>query len=153
MKILKKIMVSLTLPLLSANMAIAAMPRHCPAPDNIMRVEGSYDWKLKPRKYRKGVNTEHWAGYFTMPLQGKGHSTAVKYFMEARWIQLNNLSTSPGFIECDYRGNYKKEVIRFSLKNAHAICRPKSNRWVYTLNAKFPSVAAHCGGDPIMCRF
>lgn len=139
--------------LATPQLSLAKMPHHCPSPKHIMRTTGTYNWQLTPTLRQKGSVYQHWGGFFAAPIEGRGYSTAATHFIEARWIQLNNLPHSAGYIECDYRGNFKREVIRFSLKEALAVRRPKGDTWNYTLKTYFPAVAARCAGDEKLCNF
>jgi hypothetical protein len=107
----------------------------CPDVKEIKRTSGEYSWI----SYAPG-----WSGSYTSPIQGKGNSTHVTNFIEARWIQLSNLEDSQGYFECDYHGNYDGEIIRFVQVGTRANLKPTDNHWSCQLNPNFPGVQCIC---------
>lgn len=114
----------------------------CPNVKEIKRTSGEFSWySLVPG----------WTGHFAYPMQGKGHSTEVKNFIEARWIQLTNLKDSQGYFECDYQGNYDDEVIRFMQAGTRANLKPTDNHWYCQLNPNFPGTQCTCSMSTQLC--
>ena len=132
--------------LLLSIMAASAVagPVSCPDASDITRIDGEYAWQSHDSLFE---------GYFAMPQFGRGDSSQVTQFLEARWIQLTNLPNSPGFVECDYAGNVPGEIIRFGLLNAQAGPKPNSFTWSCSFKPPFPSSQCTCAGDPGICAF
>ncbi|MGA2655813.1 MAG: DUF3757 domain-containing protein [Gammaproteobacteria bacterium] len=129
--------------LLSSTSLFAAHSNaNCPNLDEIKRTSGEYSWI----SYAPG-----WSGAFAFPQQGKGSSTHVAGFIEARWIQLTNLEDSQGYFECDYRGNYDGEIIRFVQAGTRANKKPTDNHWSCQLNPSFPGVQCICSMSTERC--
>lgn len=123
--------------------AVAAST-HCPLPKDIQRVSGEYAWVS---------NDALFEGYFAAPQFGRGQSSQVTQFIEARWVQLTNQTNAQGMVECDYAGNVPDEVIRFTLLNAQAGPKPNANTWSCNFRPPFPSPQCTCAGDPGICTF
>ncbi|MFI4955957.1 MAG: DUF3757 domain-containing protein [Gammaproteobacteria bacterium] len=121
-----------------------ATPINCPAPHDITRIDGEYAWRS---------NDSLFEGYFAVPQFGRGQSSEVTQFLEARWIQLTDLAKAKGFVECDYAGNVEGEIIRFSLLNAQAGPKPSAHTWSCSFHPPFPSSQCTCAGDPGICTF
>jgi hypothetical protein len=115
----------------------------CPDPRSISRTPGEYAWSSTDGR---------WEGYFASPRTGRGGSTKVLGFQQARWIQLTDLLNSPGITECDYIGNSMGEVIRFISSTAEANQRPKDINWTCEPNPEIPGVQCVCAGDSQGCR-
>jgi hypothetical protein len=122
--------------------AMANLGNGCPSVSAIERTSGEFSWISK---------TPGWSGQYVYPMQGKGHSTHVTQFIEARWIQVNNLENAAGYVECDYRGNYDDEVIRFVQAGTRAQGKPTDIHWTCQLNPHFPGVQCHCSASTQMC--
>ena len=90
------ILLGLLLSISSVSFANELRRAHCPSLRDIQRTPGEYGWKS---------THPGWSGQFFSPTNAKGASTHISTFLEARWIALNNLPTSPGYIQCDYLGN------------------------------------------------
>jgi len=116
----------------------------CPGLTEIQRTPGEYSWT---------TSRDGWEGQFKSPLNGKGFSTKVLSFVEARWIAFSNLPTSTGFVQCDYLGNISEEVIRFSLMGDRTTQKPTNLNWVEQNAVTFPSVQATCSASPHDCSF
>lgn len=121
-----------------------ATPIACPAVDDIQRVNGEYAWQSHNSLFE---------GYFAFPMVGRGQSSRVTQFLEARWIQLNDLNNPQGVVECDYAGNVAGEIVRFSLLNAQAGPKPNGYTWSCQYNPPFPSTQCVCQGDSGTCTF
>lgn len=115
---------------------------HCPELDQIKRVSGEYLWISK----KPG-----WDGAFFLPFNGKGNSTQVTRFIGAQWIQVNNLTDGAGYVECDYKGNWDDEVIRFTQAGIHNTPKPTHPHWSCALNPNFPGVQCTCSMGPSQC--
>jgi hypothetical protein len=92
-----------------------------------------------------------WSGQYVYPQQGKGSSTHVTRFVEARWIQLTNLEDSQGYFECDYQGNYDAEIIRFVQSGTRANVKPTDIHWSCQLNPHFPGTQCICSASSELC--
>ena len=114
----------------------------CPDIKEIKRTSGEFSWTS---------DAPGWTGHFAYPQQAKGHSTHVTYFLEARWIQLTNLTDSQGYFECDYQGSYGDEVIRFVQAGTHANLKPKDIHWTCHLNPSFPGTQCTCSMSTELC--
>jgi hypothetical protein len=121
-----------------------ALPINCPELKDISRTNGEYAWQSQ---------NSLWEGYFALPFYGRGDSSQVTNFLEARWIQLNNLKNPQGIVECDYAGNVPGEVIRFILLNAQGGPKPTDSAWACAFSPPFPSAQCSCAGEPTQCIF
>lgn len=130
----------LCLPLLST----AAQPQRCPDVSEIRLVPGEYAWRTDDIRFE---------GYFASPQTGRGLSTHVVNFMQARWMQFNNLPNSKGVVECDYVGNYGNEVVRVIQAREHTSAKPLSQYWGCTFNPDLPSTQCICSGTVTQCAF
>jgi hypothetical protein len=115
----------------------------CPDISTISRTPGEYAWQSTDGR---------WEGYFLLPRVGRGSSTQVVGFEEARWIQLTNLLNSSGVVECDYIGNNAGEIIRFVNNASTAMAKPTSNHWSCEFNSEVPGTVCVCGGEASGCR-
>lgn len=114
----------------------------CPSVKEIKRTSGEFSWSS---------SAPGWTGHFAYPVRGKGHSTHVTHFAHARWIQLTNLEDSQGYFECDYRGNYQDEIIRFVQAGTLANKKPTDNHWSCQLNPNFPGAQCECSVSSELC--
>lgn len=115
----------------------------CPDISTISRIPGEYGWQSTDGR---------WEGYFLLPRVGRGNSSQVIGFEEARWIQLNNLINSAGIVECDYIGNGQGEIIRFVTNVSAAVPKPTDINWSCEFNPDVPGTQCLCGGEPNGCR-
>lgn len=122
----------------------AATPIACPEAQDIRRINGEYAWQSHNSLFE---------GYFAAPLYGRGQSSRIAQFLEARWVQLTDLTDPQGVVECDYAGNVPGEIIRFTLLNAQAGPKPDSFTWSCQFKPPFPSAQCVCQGDPGSCAF
>ncbi len=128
--------------LLGANSLVMASQLACPDVRSIQRVSGQYAW----------VTAEPgWEGFFAVPRYGRGQSSEIKYFKEARWLQLSNLNNAKGIVECDYVGNYNDEIIRFVLSLNQNTQKPSNQHWFCEFNPEFPGTQCRCSGEPHLC--
>ncbi len=132
--ILSGLLLLISLPALAAN--------SCPGVKDIKRTSGEFSWTSQ---------VPSWTGHYAFPLRAKGNSTEVTYFIEARWIQLTNLTESQGYFECDYQGNYDGEIIRFVQSGTHAGPKPTDTHWSCNLNPNFPSPQCVCSAGSELC--
>lgn len=131
----------LCLPLLSPAMNV---PVQCPQP---------YEIKLTPGEYAWVTDDSRFEAYFVSPQAGRGFSTAVVGFAQARWMQLNNVPNSAGVVECDYAGNYGGEVIRVVQGDQQTSPKPMSQFWSCAYNPAMPSTQCTCSGTLSQCAF
>lgn len=116
---------------------------NCPSLDQIQRISGEYHWITK---------APGWEGAFIAPHNGKGNSTQVIRFIGAHWIQVNNLTDGPGYVECNYQGNWDGEIIRFTQAGIHNTPKPTDQHWNCVLNPHFPGVQCTCAMSPELCH-
>lgn len=128
--------------LLLTSMAASATKITCPDLRDIQRVSGQYSWTTP---------TPGWEGFFASPYFGRGESVTLKYFKEARWLQLSNLNDSKGVLECDYVGNYNDEIIRFVLSMNQTTEKPRNQNWMCQFNPDFPGQQCKCVGEAAQC--
>lgn len=131
----------LSLPLL---LSAVSVPVQCPQPSEVRLVPGEYAWVTDDSRFE---------AYFVSPQAGRGFSTAVVGFAQARWMQLNNLPKSVGVIECDYAGNYGGEVIRVVQGDQQSSPKPMSQFWSCGFNPVKPSTQCTCSGSVTECAF
>lgn len=117
---------------------------HCPLISEIYRTPGEYSWNSK---------VPGWDGFFYSPRSAQGGSTELINFREARWIQLTNLPTSDGFVQCDYTGDYGDEIIRFTMSGRHVAEHPRGPQWIQEQHISFPNVQAVCTDSERRCSF
>ncbi len=115
----------------------------CPDIKTIQRVSGEFAWV---------TSQPGWEGYFAIPRFGRGHSDKIKFFKEARWLQLSNLNDATGVLECDYQGTYDDEVIRFVLSLNQTAQKPTGQNWACNFNPEFvPGPQCKCTGEASTC--
>jgi hypothetical protein len=119
-----------------------AAPFACPEVKTIQRISGEFSW----------ITSEPgWEGFYAVPRFGRGQSSEIKYFKEARWIQLSNLNDAKGIVECDYVGNYNDEIIRFVLSMNQTTKKPTNLNWACEFNPDFPGTQCKCTGEARVC--
>lgn len=114
----------------------------CPSVNSIKRTDGAYSWE---------TSDPLWEGFFISPTFGRGHSTQITQFNQARWLQLSDLKNAKGVMECDYTGNHAGEIIRFVQVNHQASSKPTSQYWSCNSNTDFPAEQCTCGGEVSQC--
>jgi hypothetical protein len=118
---------------------------HCPEIENINRIAGENRWVS---------HYANWEGQFIGPEVGRGYSKRVVRFETASWVALNNLPDSPGYVTCDYAGNFETEVIRFTQKDSHGTLRPLNPEfWDCYDTISYPSVQCTCTRSEELCKF
>lgn len=139
---------------------------YCPPANMITKEIGGYNWTTK---------IPGWSGFYLYPQLGKGNSYTVKKLYKIQWIQSHNTMNSPGFIQCDYLGDYSvdakdhndpgrqiHEIIRLEQKDSNGAYRPlpgietssPMNNWTCRHVTTFPKEACTCySSDPSRCGF
>ena len=142
----------------------------CPPVDSINRMKSEYRWV---------TTVPGWTGYFVVPTS-KGHSYKIDKFISATWVKSNDTPDSPGFIQCDYSGDFvtlkqvpnpeysndpvnqskfteiaMNEVIRFTQSKASSakISDNYTKNWTCNSVIKFPNAACTCFTDIDKCSF
>ena len=123
---------------------LAALADTCPEAENIVRTPGENSWFS---------NEPGWEGGFNAPTPGNGYSTDITHFMKAHWIQTTNVEEAPGYVVCDYKGNYDDEIIRFIQSVRASAERPNSVNWQCQINQEYPSTACTCSALEEQCVF
>lgn len=115
---------------------------HCPSLDDIKRLPGTYQWITTQPGFSGGFAST-----------GSGSSNKIESFVEARWVQLNSLTYSPGIVECEYIGDINNERIIFKQTGTNISYKPESLNWSGEDHATIPAVQRVCGGSPESCVF
>lgn len=118
--------------------------KRCPSLTEIRNIPGEYTWITDDSRFE---------GYFASPQPGRGLSTHLTGFVQARWKQLSNLAKSGGILECDYIGNHGGEIIRFVQIDAQTLPEPKGGHWSCAFNPEPPSNRCTCNGNLEQCTF